>query len=89
MESLLEAAWSMATRGMAFNVITSYADFYRPGNFYADLSELQLFVVRRLSRFIKIDCTYPLFEASLCVLRADNIRSKYGELQFSKYLEND
>lgn len=89
MESLLKVAWSMANRGVAFNVITSYADFYKPGNFYADLGELQLFIVRRLSRFFRLDCSYPLFEGTFLVIKPDEIKETYQQAELIKYLAND
>ena len=85
MQNLLSAAWGMTNVGMAFNVLTSYADFYKPGNFYADLSELQLFVVRHLSRFFRIDCSYPLFEATFHVYKPSSIKYLYPQNEFQRY----
>ena len=85
MQNLLSGAWSMTNVGMAFNVLTSYADFYKPGNFYADLTELQLFVARHLSRFFRVDCTYPLFEATFNVYKSPAIKSFYPQNDFQRY----
>lgn len=89
MQQLLKAAWNMTEKGLGFNVLTSYADYYKPGNFYADLTELQLFVVRQLSRFFNIDCSYPLFEATVYVNRLGCVKEEYCGSQWSKYLKDD
>lgn len=89
MQSLLQNAWNIASRGMAFNLISSYADFYKPGNYYANLSEVQLFVVRRLSRFFRLDCDYPLFEGTFFVYRPGYLRQIYKDQELLKYLTRD
>ena len=89
MQELLLTAWGLTNKALVFNVLTSYADFYKPGNFYANLTELQCYVVRRLSRFLKMDCSYPLFEATISVFRSEFIEKKYSDSDslWSKYLK--
>jgi SAM-dependent methyltransferase len=89
MHDLLRVGWNMATRGLAFNVLSAHADFYKPGNFYADLNELQLFVLRNLSRFYQIDTCYPLFDATIHVFRPSEISENYPEAELQRYLTND
>lgn len=86
MNGLLKVAWSMSNLGIGFNVLTSHADFFKPGNFYADLTELQLFIVRNLSRFYRMDCDYPLFEATFFVRKQSQVKNRYPESEFSRYL---
>lgn len=88
MQSLLLASWSLAHCGMAFNVLTHYADFYKPGNFYTDLTELQSFIARRLSRFFRLDCDYPLFEATAYVRKPNTILERYPTQELRKYVKD-
>ncbi len=85
MEKLLQAAWIGAKRAIAFNVLTSDVDFFREGNFYVDLPQLQNFVTHNLSRFYQVDTSYPLFEATIFVYKEEFIRSKFLEPKFQRY----
>lgn len=88
-DSLLEKAWAMARRGIAFNFLSSYADYYNPGNYYANITEVQWFVTRRLSRFFSVDHTSPLFEATVYVYRPSHVRETHPHSEFEKYMRNE
>ncbi len=89
MKALLEGAWAMARRGIAFNVLSSHADFYKPGNYYADLTEIQLYLMRRFSRFSRVDQSYPLFEATFLVYKPEYVRKRYPQSEFGRYMQNE
>ncbi|MCG5541985.1 MULTISPECIES: hypothetical protein, partial [unclassified Halorhodospira] len=88
MKELLLASWDLADRGIAFNVLNHHADFYRPGNYYADLNELQIFVSKELSRFYFLDNLSPLFETTFLVYKPEHIKH-HTNPNFQKYLVND
>lgn len=89
MKGLLQEAWNMALKGIAFNIITADADYYKPGNYYADIFELQQYIIRNYSRFFQIDKSYPLFEATFFIYKADHIKKLYPQSQFQKYLDRE
>lgn len=88
MESLVARAFELARMGVAFNVLSPYADFYNPGNYYASLFEVQTFIVRRLSRFFTMDHAYPLFEATFCVYKESYVRTRFPQQGFAKYFSH-
>lgn len=87
-KALITKAWTLSSRGIAFNFLVNGADYYRPGNYYVSPFEVQLFITSELSRLYVMDQSYPLFEATFRVYRHDHIRSTY-DAAFSKYLVND
>lgn len=86
MHRLLKNAWEMSERGLAFNVITSFVEYEKPGLYYPDLPELMCFVARELSRYFVIDHATPLFEATICVWRESAISGRFGSADFDRYL---
>ena len=87
--ALLLKAWSLCTRGVAFNLLSNYTDFYRPGNYYPEMYEVLGFVTRKMSRFVSMDQTTPLFEATYCVYKKEYVSSCYESDILKRYLEND
>lgn len=86
MKALLTAAWSLARRGLSFNVLSPYADYYGPGNFYVNLAEVETFVVRNLSRYHVVDHASPLFEATFHILRPDEVSRRHPEPSLARYM---
>lgn len=60
--------WSMARQGIAFNAMTTHANFYAPNLFYWSPVEALGFCLE-LSRTVRLDQSYPLFEFTAYVLR--------------------
>ena len=85
MHRMLKCAFSMATTGLGFNVLSSYAQFQREGNFHPQLSGLLDFIVSDLSRFFQIDHAIPLFEETIFVFQPDHIRGQFTEPELQKY----
>lgn len=86
-ERLIMRAYEICNKGIAFNVLSNYVDYYKEGNYYGNLSKITDFIVLRLSRFLCVDLAYPLFEATFCVYKPSYIRSLYPEPEFQKYLK--
>lgn len=86
MRDMLIKAFQICKKGIAFNVLSNYAEYEREGNFYADLHELQDFIVRSLSRFYTLNHAYPLFEATIFVYQPRVIRERYPSNLFTKYM---
>lgn len=86
MEQMLIRAFQISTKGIAFNVLSHHAEYERVENFYVNLTDLQDFVVRRLSRFYILDHAYPLFEATLSIYQPNFIRTRHPSNVFAKYM---
>lgn len=88
MYALLEKAFKMARKGVAFNVLSEHVDFYRPGVYYCNLSKLTNFIVDNLSRFYSINHASALFEATVFVFQEQYIHSKHPEAELQKYFRD-
>lgn len=88
MFQLLRQAFSMARKGISFNVITQYCDFYEKGLYYCNLSKLLDFITDELSRFFIIDHSYPLYELTIMLYHPDVIKSQYPEPEYEKYFKS-
>ena len=86
MHRLLKRAFSLATVGIGFNALSSYAEFHRQGNFHPKLSDLLDFVVSDLSRFFQVDHAIPLFEETIFVFRPEYVCREFTEPELQKYL---
>ena len=65
----LEIMFAKSTRGLAFNLLTSYVDWKTDQLFYADPKAFFDFCQTRLSRFVTLSHDYGLFEWTLLVTR--------------------
>lgn len=89
MASLLLQSWSLARRGLAFNVLSQMADHYHPDNYYPNTQEVLSLVRRRMSRFVQMDATTPLFEDTFIVYRSAAVRGVFPNPEFFRYLSAD
>lgn len=87
MFSMIEKAFQISLKGAAFNVLSSFVDFKREGNYYPDNFKLQEFLISKISRFIKIDQSYPLFETTYYIFHPEYIKLKYPEQELQKYIK--
>ena len=84
--SLIENAFAMCHRGVAFNLITEHVEYRRDDLFYCNMIDLLNFITTRLSRFFTIHHNYPLYEYTVCVFREPYVASNYSDPEFAKYL---
>lgn len=89
MTTLLLRSWSLARRGLAFNVLSQMADHYHPDNYYPSSLELLSLVQRRMSRFVQVDATTPLFEDTFIIYRSAAVRGAFPNPEFFRYLRAD
>lgn len=70
-DEAIRSMFDRARRGIAFNLLTTYADRHRmrPDLYYADPLRMFDFCKRDLSRFVSLIHDYELFEFTLLVLR--------------------
>jgi len=86
MVEMLSHAFRIANKGIAFNVLTNLAEFKREDNYYVDIFELQKSMARELSRFYRVACDGPLFEATMYIYKPDAILKRFPDPVFQRYV---
>jgi hypothetical protein len=86
-QNILKNAFAMCTKGIAFNFISPFVDFYQTEVYYANLPKLLNFINDDLSRFFEIKHNYALFEFTVFVYKEEYIKAKYKEPEFQKYFK--
>jgi len=87
--AMLERMFAMASQAIAVNFLTSHRTFTDPTLFYLDPGEALEFCQARLSRFVAIDHSYPLYEYTVVVLRPERVAAAHPGEAFGKYLRQD
>ena len=66
---LIRQMFSLCTIGMAFNVMTTKANYYANNLYYRNPAELFAWCMSELSPHIKLDHSYPLYEYTIYIYR--------------------
>lgn len=82
---LIRKMFAMARQGISFNFLTSHHTFSDPALFYLDPAEVLSFCIENLSRFVRVDHAYALFESTVTVFRSEYVRSGCRGEAFDKY----
>lgn len=83
--ALLLNTYQMSTKGIAFNVISPFVDFYQEQVYYCNLNKLIQFINDELSRFFEIRHSYALFELTVFVYRPEHVQLMCPHSVFEKY----
>lgn len=86
-QQILKNAFEMCDKGIAFNFISPFVDFYQTQVYYANLPKLINFINDDLSRFFEIKHNYALFEFTVYVYKEQYIKSQYTQPEFQKYFK--
>ena len=84
---LIRKLFQSARKALAFNFLTSYRDFDDIRLAYFDPREVFDLCQRELSRFIHVDCAYPLFEVTMTVFKANDLKAHYDRAIYGKYFK--
>ena len=84
-QNLIRNAFLMANKGLAFNFISPFVDYYQTEVYYCNLPKLLNFINDELSRFFTVTQDYALFEFTVFVYRKEYVKMKYLEPEFQKY----
>jgi SAM-dependent methyltransferase len=68
---LIRQIFSVARRGIAFNMMSSHVNFMAPHLYYKNPLEIIAFCSMELSRRFRLDHAYPLYEYTVYVYRDD------------------
>ncbi len=86
-QSIIKNTFLMCNKGIAFNFITPFVDFYQSDVYYCNLPKLLNFINDELSRFFVLHHNYALFEFTVFVYKEDYIHSLYPQSEFVKYFK--
>ena len=84
-QSLISNSFAMCRKGIAFNFITPFVDFYQPEVYYCNMSKFLNFIVDQLSRFFVISHNYALYEFTVFVYRPEHIKRLHKQPELQKY----
>jgi hypothetical protein len=88
-QEIIKNAFEMCKKGIAFNFISPFVDFYQTPVYYCNLPKLINFINDDLSRFFEIKHDYALYEFTVFVYQESYIKSKTVQPEFQKYFKND
>lgn len=86
--NIIRKMFAISSKGMAFNFLTTYNTFNKDDLMYFNPCEMLDYCITNLSRFVLIDHNYPLYEATITVLKKEFLRSVYQGESFDKYFVN-
>mgnify|MGYP003575259216 CR=1 FL=1 len=86
-QELLVNAFSMCRKGLAFNFISPFVDFYQTEVYYCNIYKLLNFLTEKLSRFFTIQHNYALFEFTVFVYKEEFVLEKHPQAEFRKYFK--
>ena len=87
MRNMLRNGFASVSKGIAFNLITSFVETRYPSLFYPDICKVLQFVAKELSRFFTIEHATPLYEYTVCLYREDFVAEFYSDEVFDKYFK--
>lgn len=85
LKSLLRNSFSLATKGIVFNLVSPYVEFQQSGIYYAKLHKILDFIVEDLSRFFIVRHNYALYEFTVAVYTEEYTKSRFHEPVLQKY----
>lgn len=86
-QNLISNAFKMSNKGLAFNFISPFVDYYQTEIYYCNLPKLLNFINDELSRFFTIKHNYALFEFTVYIYKEKYVKMKYPESEFQKYFK--
>ena len=84
---LIKRMFEISRLGVSFNMLTSHRTFTDPTLAYFDPSEVFDFCIKNLTRFIKLDHAYPLYEYTITLFHKEFARTQYPDAAFDKYFK--
>lgn len=75
--------FKMAKKGISFNFLTVYSDFYDEKLYYSDPKIIMEWCIKNLSRFTSISHDIPLYEFFVYVYKDEYIKERFPD--FKKY----
>jgi len=84
---LVEKMFRQARKAISFNFLTSYRTFSDPTLCYFDPREMMDFATTKLSRFVCVNSTVPLYEVTVTVFTKEFVQSLYPQPELGRYFK--
>ena len=84
-QSLLLNCWDMSRKGMAFNFVSPFVDYYQDNIYYCNIHKLIDFVASSLSRHFTLNHNYALYEFTVLIYKPEYVRTLFPQNEFVKY----
>jgi hypothetical protein len=84
-QTLLLNCWNMSRKGIAFNFVSPFVDYYQDNIYYCNIYKLIDFVVSRMSRYFTVNHNYALYEFTILVYKPEYTRELFPQDEFAKY----
>lgn len=81
----IQNMFRMAKKGICFNFLTSYSDFYDKNLYYADPKKIFNWSIINCSRFVSINHDIPLYEFFVYIYKDEFIKKHFPD--FPKYFK--
>ena len=85
---IVRNSWEMCRKGLAFNFISPFVDFYQSEVYYANLPRVIQFISEELSRFFVVNHSYALYEFTVLVYRESYVAERDCAPEFRKYFRD-
>ena len=72
---LIRRMYSLCLKGIAFNVMTTKVNYFANNLYYRNPAELLSWCMNEISRYIRLDHSYPLFEYTVYIYREPKVKS--------------
>ncbi|WP_115461525.1 hypothetical protein [Winogradskyella aurantiaca] len=86
-QNILRNAFHMCKKGISFNFISPFVDFYQTQVYYANLPKLLNFIIDDLGRFFVLKHNYALYEFTVYVYKESYIKGLHPDSEFKKYFK--
>ena len=86
-QQIILNSFNMARKGLSFNMVSPFVDFYQTQVYYGNLFKFITFINDNLSRFFTIHHDYALFEFTIHVFREEFVKELYPQTEFAKYFK--
>ncbi|HMO61148.1 MAG TPA: hypothetical protein PKC39_01670 [Ferruginibacter sp.] len=86
-QMIIKHSFEMCNKGIAFNFISPFVDFYQTQVYYCNLPKLINFINDDLSRFFEIRHNYALFEFTVYVYKEQYMKAQHPQPEFQKYFK--
>ena len=85
LEETVSEMYRICKIGTSFNFLGDWTDWEEEDLAYISMSEIDS-ICKKITRFRHIDCTYPLFEGTVTLLKNRQVIEEYPQDEFRRYL---
>jgi hypothetical protein len=84
---MIDKMYEVSKKAMSFNFLTSNGTFRAPELFYMDPVEVFNYCLKKHSRFVFLDNSYPLYEFTVTIIKSEEMALQYPKESFVKYFK--